>query len=473
MPRDPHRGPSWRLRSALGLVLAVAFSLVAPASAGAQPVIAVEGGQVRGAAADGVQSWKGIPFAAPPTGPLRWRAPQPAAPWPGVRDATAYGNDCMQVPFPSDAAPLGAEPAEDCLYLNVWRPDGAEQRLPVVVWIHGGGFVNGGASPAVYSGAELARQDVVVASFNYRLGRFGTFAHPQLSAEDADGGLLGNYGTMDQIAALQWVQRNIAAFGGDPANVTVMGESAGGMAIHTLLTSPRARGLMQSAVVMSGGDATVDGATLADVEQVGVRFAEKQGIAPQDPLALAKLRAMPAEQIRGDLDMGALFGSGEKDFASPFADGTTVVDPQAAYRSGAFDKVPVLVGATSADLGGRDGWMIAGARDVAGLLAGQGVPVYAFRFSYVAGSGDGSAGAQHATDVPFFLHTEAAKYGDATTAQDRAVGATISAYVVNTARTGDPDGPGLPAWPRYDPSTDQIMNFSTTGQAEVQRDPWG
>lgn len=436
-------------------------------------MIGIDTGQLRGTVGGGVQSWRGIPFAAPPVGALRWRAPQPVAAWPGVRDAVEYGNDCMQLPFPSDAAPLGAEPAEDCLYLNVWRPAGERpQGLPVVVWIHGGGFVNGGASPASYSGAGLARQGVVVASFNYRLGRFGTFAHPQLTQEDADGGLLGNYGTMDQIAALQWVQRNIAAFGGDPQNVTVMGESAGGMSIHSLLTSPRAQGLMNRAVIMSGGDATVEAASLSDVEQVGVRFAVTQGISADDPAALAQLRALPALRVRGDLNMGTLFGPHPGDFASPFADGRTIVDPTAAYRAGAFDRVPVMIGATSADLGGRDGWMVAGARDVAGLLGEQHVPVFAYRFSYVAASADGAPGAQHATDVPFFLDTVKAKYADATAA-DLRVGQTISAYVINFARTGDPNGPGLPSWPRYDRTGDQIVDFASSGAAVAQRDPWG
>ncbi|AQA04938.1 carboxylesterase [Mycobacterium sp. MS1601] len=442
------------------------FSFVSPPQAGAQPVITVETGALRGVVDDSVQSFKGIPFAAPPVGEFRWRAPQPAAAWSGVRAAVEYGNDCMQRPFPSDAAPLGATPAEDCLYLNVWRPLDGPQNLPVVVWIHGGGFVNGGASPAVYSGAELARRGVVVVSINYRLGRFGTFAHPQLTAAHEDGDLLGNYGTMDQIAALQWVQRNIAAFGGDPANVTVMGESAGGMSIHSLLTSPRARGLVDRAVIMSGGDATLPGATLADVEQVGVRFAESQGIAADDASALIRLRALSADQIRGDLDMGALFGSGEKDFASPFADGVTVVDPAPAYRSGAWDRVPVLVGATSADLGGRDGFMVAGARDVAGLLSGQ-APTFYYRFSYVADSGDHETGAQHATDVPFFLHTEAVRYAAETTSRDERVGQDVSAYVVNFARSGDPNGSGLPLWPRFG---DLMMDF--TAEPVVQRDPW-
>ncbi len=217
-------------------------------------IVKVDTGTLKGAHEVGVLRWKGIPFAAPPVGELRWRAPQPAAAWQGVRDASMYGNDCMQVPFPSDAAPLGTPPNENCLYANVWRPAGKQRKLPVVFWIYGGGFVNGGASPPTYSGAELAKQGVLFISANYRVGRFGTFAHPALTRANADAGLLGNYGYMDQLAALRWVQRNIAAFGGDPGNVTIVGESAGGMSVHVLVTSPLAKGLFHKAVVMSGGD---------------------------------------------------------------------------------------------------------------------------------------------------------------------------------------------------------------------------
>src|SRR5689334_11532528 len=186
---------------AVGALATAAWLAVTPALA-ADRVIAVESGKLRGEDIAGVSSWKGIPFAAPPVGPDRWRAPQRVAAWQGIRDATRYGHDCMQVPFPSDAAPLGTTPAEDCLYANVWRPSHAAKRLPVIFWIYGGGFVNGGASPPTYSGANLAKQGVLVFSANYRVGRFGTFAHPQLTRENADHGKLGNYGYMDQIAAL-------------------------------------------------------------------------------------------------------------------------------------------------------------------------------------------------------------------------------------------------------------------------------
>ncbi len=191
---------SLRPAAPLAAVLALAATL------GAAPV-RTESGLVSGVAAAGVVSWKGIPFAAPPVGDLRWREPRPAAPWKGVRAADAYAHDCMQEPFPSDAAPLGTPPAEDCLYLNVWAPEKpAAPKLPVMVWIHGGGFVNGGSSPAVYDGSRFAKRGVVFVSFNHRLGRFGFFAHPALSKESPKGPL-GNYGYLDQIAALKWVQR--------------------------------------------------------------------------------------------------------------------------------------------------------------------------------------------------------------------------------------------------------------------------
>ncbi|WP_428027872.1 carboxylesterase/lipase family protein [Altererythrobacter sp.] len=441
---------------------------------GATPDISTETGRVVGTVKGGVESWKGIPFAAPPVGDLRWRAPQPTAKWSGIKQADEYGHDCMQVPFPSDAAPLGTPPAEDCLYLNIWRPEGNTKDLPVLFWIYGGGFVNGGASPPTYSGANLARQGIIFVSANYRVGRFGTFAHPQLTAENADDGLLGNYGYMDQLAALQWVKRNIAAFGGDPSNVTIIGESAGGMSVHALVTSPLAKGLFNKGVVMSGGDGgAMGGNNLAAVEQIGIDFAESKGIESEDPDALAKLRSLSAEEVTDGLNLMAMFNpGGPRTFASPFVDGKLAVDARTAYASGAFAQVPMMIGATGADMGGKTGFMVAGARNTAATIADQGVPVYEYRFSYVAES-VGQPGAQHATDIPFFFDTTAIKYGEDTTARDVAMGKTISAYLVNFVKDGDPNGEGLPLWPRYDRDSDVIMDFSEEGEAVAQEDPWG
>ena len=193
-------------------VVALGWGVLAASTPFADQV-KVEGGSIKGAVADGVLSFKGIPFAAPPQGDLRWRPPQPVVAWTGVRPATEYGHDCMQKPFGGDAAPLGTEPAEDCLVVNVWRPaEKGAAKLPVMVWIYGGGFVNGGSSPAVYDGSQFAKHGIVFVSFNYRLGRFGFFAHPALTAE-GKGGPLGNYGFMDAIAAMKWVKNNVAAFG--------------------------------------------------------------------------------------------------------------------------------------------------------------------------------------------------------------------------------------------------------------------
>jgi para-nitrobenzyl esterase len=458
---------------AFGLGIA---ALSATAASAEQPEqVRIDTGIIEGAVEASVVSWKGIPFAAPPVGPLRWRAPQLAKGWAGVRPAKAYANDCMQVPFPSDAAPLGTPPAEDCLYANVWRPAGAKAKLPVIFWIYGGGFVNGGSSPPTYSGANLAKQGVLFVSANYRVGRFGTFAHPQLTAANPDNGLLGNYGILDQIAALQWVKRNIAAFGGDPDNITIIGESAGGMSVHTLVTSPLSRGLITKAVVMSGGAAeSADGPSLADVEKIHVDFAASKGIAADDPKALEKLRAMSAEEITDGLSMMQLFvrKPGPRTFAGPFVDGKIIVDQAKAYSSSNFARVPMLIGATSADSGGKLGFMIAGGRRAAARIAAQNNPVWEYRFSYVAES-VGQPGAQHATDIPFFFDTQAIKYGDKATERDNRVGKLISFYLVNFARTGDPNGAGLAKWPRYAAANDTLLDFTDTGTAVAQRDPWG
>jgi len=455
---------------AMSLAVAASGATASPTA----PVIAIDTGSVAGSTDAGVTSWKGIPFAAPPVDKLRWRPPAPAKPWSGVRQATAYAADCMQVPFPSDAAPLGTTPSEDCLYLNVWKPAGAKGLLPVIVWIYGGGFVNGGASPPTYSGAELAKQGALVVSFNYRIGRFGFFAHPQLTRETGTSGIVGNYGFMDQIAALEWVKRNVAAFGGDPANVTIAGESAGGMSVNTLLTSPMSKGLFAKAVVMSGGDGAAAPTPLADVERIGMNFATGKGIAANDPKALEKLRALPADAIADGLNLANFMQRDKPTYHGPYVDGKLAIDSRAAFAKGRMHKVPVMIGATSADIGGKTGYMVAGARSLAGTLAGHGAPVYAYRFSYVHQASDKpDAGAGHATDIPFFFDTVAIKYGAQTTPRDLGVGKAMSTYMVNFAKRGDPNGAGLPVWEPYARAADEIMDFTADGAPVMGKDAWG
>ena len=356
------------IRIARLAVISVLWAGLGASQALADPTVATTSGPVVGESAHGVAAFKGVPFAAAPVGPLRWRAPQPPKAWTVPRDAKAYGPDCMQNPFPGDAAPLGVTPAEDCLYANVWTPEAAlkgKAKLPVMVWIYGGGFVNGGSSPAVYSGDRFARDGVVLVSFNYRVGRFGFFAHPALTAANADGGMLGNYGLMDQIAALKWVRDNIAAFGGDPGNVTVFGESAGGVSVHALLTAPQAKGLFHKAIIQSGGGRPRLLPTLPmtapegqrSAEASGVAFAAKAGVSGTDAAALEALRALPAETVVDGLNMAT---SNTPTWAGgPMLDGKIMTrEPLQAYKAGAWTKMPVMVGATSAD-----GFFFGGNRD--------------------------------------------------------------------------------------------------------------
>jgi para-nitrobenzyl esterase len=510
---------------ALALIAGLGAPLTVHATPAAQ-VVKLDSGKIQGGVADGVLSFKGVPFAQPPVGPLRWRAPQPVKPWSGVRKADVYGADCMQEPFPSDAAPLGTKPAEDCLVTNVWRPaEASAGKLPILVWIYGGGFVNGGSSPAVYDGGQFAKQGVVFVSFNYRLGRFGFFGHPALTAAAADGGRLGNYGYMDQIAALRWVRANAAAFGGDPDNVTVLGESAGGGSVHMLLTSPEARGLFQKAAVMSGGGRgslmgprrlSQDLENLPSSETIGVNFAKSVGIEDAGPQGLATLRALPAETVLAGLNMASMMrGGGPQTYGGPMQDGKYVVAaPDVAYRAGTQLKAPLIVGATSADLGfgaatskaqlfasfglrqeaakaafdptgqadlanvgrqvGRVRTMVEPARYVAKTIAAQGVKVYEYRFSYVADSMRQAwpEGAPHATDIPYVFDTVKAKYGDALTPQDAAIAKAANAYFANFAKSGDPNAAGLAAWPAYDPQADVLMDFGADGAAVAKPDPW-
>ena len=483
--------------------------------------VSVETGQIKGAISGGVVSFKGIPFAAPPEGNNRWRAPQPAERWDGVRSVTEYGPDCMQLPFPSDAAPLGTKPSEDCLYLNVWAPvERPGPRLPVMVWIYGGGFVNGGSSPAVYDGTHFAERGVVFVSFNYRLARFGFFAHPALTKENPSGPL-GNYGYMDQIAALKWVQQNIAQFGGDPANVTLFGESAGGGSVLTLLTSPMSRGLFQKAIIESGGGRTGlipmhrihdPAPDLPSAEAVGVAFAKEAGITGEDEAALAALRNLPAERVVNGLNMASMGVQGQT-YSGPMLDGQILTEtPEAALIAGHESKMPVIAGANSSDIGfsraktfdelfasfgadqkkaqaaynpenstdvraisalvAADRMMIEPARFVVRMMTAAGQPSYEYRFSYVAESMRNEwHGAPHATEIPFVFDTVQARYGTKLAARDEATGRAANTYWVNFAKTGNPNGNGLPTWPQYDPQRDVLLDFTAAGPV-AKPDPW-
>jgi para-nitrobenzyl esterase len=313
---------------------------------------------VRGTAEGRLISFKGIPFAQPLVGALRWRAPQPVKPWQGVRDASKFGPDAVQLPTPG-AAPWPT--SEDCLYLNVWRPvDQTDRPLPVLVWIYGGGLVRGRGSRYVME--WFTRQGgMVVVSFNYRESRLGFFAHPGLAAE-APKDPRGNHAYMDQIAVLQWVQRNIAAFGGDPGTVTIAGESAGGGSVLALMISPMARGLFHRAILESSGlpsprDAALSLRNLDSVESRAVEHAREAGIHGKDGAVLAALRALPAEKVA---EYGVEFAAAVVEYAGGpqipgftalMVDGRLIVErPEAALRGGRQAMVPVICGANNFDL---------------------------------------------------------------------------------------------------------------------------
>jgi para-nitrobenzyl esterase len=509
--------------------LATLLSLCMMGSAASQDTSAmlrIDSGELIGTRSASVQRFLGVPYAAAPVGSLRWKPPQPVTPWIAPRSATTYGPDCAQVPVPGDAAPLGGTLGEDCLYLNIWAPARPAAGAPVLVWLPGGGFVNGGTSAAVFDGSAFAEQGIVVVSINYRLGRLGFFAHPALTAESAPPH--GNYGYMDQQAALRWIQRNIAAFGGNPARVTLMGESAGGQSVLDHLTMPSSGGLFHGAIVLSGGGRTLlggfplqdDASRLPSAEEIGVNFARAAGVRGTDAEALGRLRALPVEDVIGRANMTALLVTavlpmGRLQFTrGPIVDGELLPRVEAAsFASGAFTPVPVMIGTTSADLGtylplskrrlwksfaeddralarqfydptgkapalavasaaAGDRTMHEPARFVARALTAKGAPAYRYRFSYVADSlRSGNTGAGHASELPFLFRTLEARLGDSVTAQDRRVATMFNAYVANFVRTGNPNGTDLPQWRTDRDAPASLLDFAATGAAAFVPDP--
>ena len=449
--------------------------------------VRVDGGVVRGRLEHGVIAFKGIPYAAPPVGALRWEPPGPVKPWTGVRPALHFGPDCAQLPTPGDAAPLRTASKENCLYLNVWRPKArSAHRLPVMVWIYGGGFVDGGTSPAIYGGTGFARDGVVLVSFNYRLGNFGFFAFPALDRHAA-GGPRADFALMDQIAALRWVRRYAAAFGGDPHNVTLFGESAGGMSVNALLMSPLARGLFARAIIESGGgrDNIYSLRPLSggpdSAEAVGVRLARHLGIEGEGPAALAQLRAVPAVRLVGSLNMTT-------ELSDPTYAGGPILDPRLypgaptkVYAAGGGARVPVMIGANTDEIGpptavspaaGGDLWMVEPARAIARILSARGQPVYEYRFGYIATALPRThSGAPHASEIPYVFDTVAARYGKQASRADEEMARVVHSYWIAFARTGRPDPRGEPAWPQYHRSTDELMSFTDRGPVP-EADPW-
>ncbi|MFT4020926.1 MAG: carboxylesterase family protein [Acinetobacter sp.] len=490
-----------------GLLLGLSTS-----SHAASSIIHVTGGRIIGTEHNGITAFKGIPYAAPPVGELRWQAPHPVKPWRGILQATNYGNDCLQQPFPGDAAPLGVGLSEDCLTINVWKPTKAQGKLPVMVWIYGGGFVNGGSSPAVYAGDQFAKNGVVFVSFNYRVGRFGFFAHPSLANQK----LRGNYALMDQIAALKWVQQNIQKFNGDPQNVTLFGESAGGYSVNSLLLTDLTTGLFQKAIIQSGSGRhnMVPNQTWQQAEKAGIAFANKHHIQGTDADALAALRKIPANEVVDGLNMATMRTA---DYSGPMIDGRIITnEPLVLYREGKFHKVPLIIGANEADLGfapkvetveqalsvfppnlqskarqaynnlsaqavaqaiASDAFMVEPARYMARVWSQYQVPVWQYRFGYVATSvAEQMRAAAHATEIPYIFNTLKARYGSNVTIKDQAVADQMQQYWVNFARTGNPDHPtsSAPKWSTYSTPKDNILIVPTTGAHHIQEqaDPW-
>ena len=464
---------------------------------GLDPIVLIKNGRVRGSGVP-VVSFKGVPYAAPPVGRLRWRPPEEPASWDGIRDATDFGPECPQL------RPNGPT-SEDCLSLNVWTPArSASDRLPVMVWIHGGGFFGGAGSRAAYDGERLARRGVVVVTLNYRVGALGFLAHPALSKESAHA-VSGNYGLLDQIAALRWVQNNIAQFGGDPANVTAFGESAGAYSICILTVSPLAKGLFQRAIMQSlplmfQPARRLRGwhAALAPAEVQGKKLASD----------IPALRTIPADQIVTRMAAGPTLSTGTHFY--PVVDGWVLPDDPAdlvgtprqarvavltgynadegtfflvnapkttaefqsfvRYKFGEAQLQSILTmypAKTDAEAPAAlarffgDYELIAStvltAREMARVSQ-----VHLYQFSRVGPPARKLwNGAAHTSDLPYvFDHVTTAS--DDFDPLDRTISDAIAGAWVRFAKTGDPNGPGLPVWPAYRPPAYQYLNYSDT-----------
>jgi para-nitrobenzyl esterase len=430
----------------------------------ATPVVTIDAGSLSGAIdpSSGVLVFRGIPYAAPPVGDRRWRAPAPVAGWSGVRAANRAGSNCMQAQIYGDIDPFAAGVSEDCLNLNVWTTNiGDGPKRPVMVWMHGGGYTAGFGGEERHDGARLARKGAVVVTLNYRLGVFGFLAYPALAAESPLGAS-GNYAILDQIAALQWVRRNIERFGGDPSRVTIFGESAGGSSVGALIASPLAKGLFHGGILQSG-NALGSVRPRENVYAEGVRFASLVGVSGSGSDAAARLRAISADSLL----RATRPPDGKGGYGSAFAprlvrDGWVLRETvDSALARGAANVVPIIIGAT----GGEGDDAYASARSVARLVSAQHAHAYLYLFTRV---GDDSVnqrrGAYHSADISFTFgipHPLLASAGR--TAYDSTLAEAMSDYWVSFASTGNPNGPPnagrLTQWPSYDAGSDAYLEL--------------
>ena len=488
------------------------------------PVVQVESGSLAGEwnADQTVCVFKGVPYARPPVGPLRWRPPQPPEHWSGIRPADTFGPRCVQPNRPPHAVGyFGPEPeSEDCLYLNVWTaaPTRGEQR-PVMLWLHGGAFLVGSGSLPIFGGGGLAKRGAVVVTINYRLGRLGFLAHPGLSAEQPHG-TSGNYGLLDQIAALRWVQANIAAFGGDPSRVTIFGQSAGSSSVSSLMASPLAKGLFHRAIGQSGGAffASIM-APLAVAEQAGAKFARALGAGTIEELRSKPFRELQFRRPDENGILKEVYDASEHggiDRANAWAVIDGYVHPDSVmnvFARGEQHDVPLITGATAdegstqpaissvaelerrarADYGDKAEAFLArfpARNDAEAMLASRRAigtrifnwenwtwanmqvktarsPVFFYHFGHVppkplfAGRGgdlERALGAFHTAEIPYVFETLDARdwpWRDL----DRELSGVMARYWINFAAAGDPNGSGLPAWPRYAPAQPTTLVF--------------
>ena len=488
-------------------ILFVVMTFARPSHA--QEPVRIRSGLVTGVQDGDLVVYRGIPYAAPPIGTLRWKPPRPALAWEGIREATRFGLACPQSPSP--LAPGRRQWSEDCLTINIWAPTvRPDTTLPVLVVIHGGGFFVNAGDGAILNGSNLAKRGIIVVTFNYRLGVFGFFAHPSLSKESATH-TSGNYGLMDQIAALQWVRDNIRAFGGDPRNVTITGGSAGGSSVLYLMVSPLAKGLFSRAIAESA--ASVYGPLGARTERrYGIESREAQGL--RLGADIAALRALTDKELneQAALETDVSFGDGPNYW--PIVDGTVLPnEPWALYDSGKFAHVPLLIGSTADEgtvfaltspIKTREAWadnlahrhpgaesevqatyapadsdlfpvMVrwvndwtfhGTARAVARAVAARHVPVFLFNFSRalpfhppIEGARERDMGASHSTETMYTFGNFVRPFATLVTDTDRALSTTMMDAWVQFIRTGDPNVAGLPTWPRYTKSSDQHMEF--------------